>query len=438
MQPTEPVSKPNFVVIVTDDLGYGDLSCMGSEFATPALDRLAGSGVRLTDWYSNAPVCSPSRASLLTGRYPADAGVRQILGGRRTTPGLPAGTPTIAEVLQPLGYRSAAIGKWHLGAAEGSRPREHGFDEFFGFHAGAVDYFSQIYYWGQGNGINPIHDLWENEEEVWANGQYLTDLFTERAVQFIRERPEPFFLYLAYNAPHFPMHAPGEYLDRFRDLSPDRRIMAAMISAVDDGVGMIINELARRGLTERTLVIFTSDNGPARSSRNWLDGREDLYYGGTAGRLKGHKFSLFDGGIRVPGLISWPGRIPAGQVVGAPLAAMDVYPTLLKAAGGEEDPRCDGRDMLATLTNGEGSPHDSIFWELDEQTAVRRDNWKLVLHGRLVDAPVASEEVFLSDLETDIAEQENLAGRHRDIATSLREEAETWRSQLEARWERRL
>ena len=182
---------------------------------------------------------------------------------------------------------------------------------------------------------NPLHDLWENGEEVWKDGQYFTDMVAERAVDYVRRAAKsdaPFFMYVPFNAPHYPMHAPEKYKERFPDLPWDRQIMAAMISAMDDAVGAVMDELDRQGLRDNTVVFFQSDNGPSRESRNWLDGRtEDAYYGGSAGSLKGHKFSLYEGGIRMPAMMSWPARIPAGQVLDEPGAAMDVFPTFLAA-----------------------------------------------------------------------------------------------------------
>lgn len=405
--------RPNFIVFLTDDQGYGDLSCMGAtDFRTPHLDALADRGARFTNWYSNSPVCSPSRASLLTGRYPGNAGVRSILAGHRTATGLPPQVPSLATALKGLGYRTGMFGKWHLGLAEGSRPQEHGFDQWFGFMAGCIDYYSHIFYWGMGGGNDPLHDLWENGREVYANGRYFTEMITERAVQFIRgaaQAPEPFFLYVPFNAPHYPMHAPAEYLDRFRDLPPDRRIMAAMLSAVDDGVGRIVAELQRQGALEDTCIFFQSDNGPSRETRNWLDGCRDPYYGGTAGKLKGHKFSLYEGGIRVPGILSWPARIPAGRVLDGVGVAMDVFPTFLRAAGG--DParyELDGSDLTGMVVNGAPSPHADVFWEMGKQTAVRRGRWKLVLGGQLVEGAPPEDAVHLSDLDEDAGERLNL------------------------------
>src|SRR5687767_5421971 len=189
LSPPMPVRRPNFVLFLSDDQAWGDLSCMGAtDLKTPHLDGLASSGALLTSWYSNSPVCSPSRASLLTGRYPGNAGVRSILRGHRTAAGLPREVPTIAEALVPLGYRCAMFGKWHLGLAEGSRPHDHGFSEWFGFMAGWVDYFSHVYYFGQvANNTVQIHDLWENGLEVHHEGRYMTELIAERSVEFVRQ-----------------------------------------------------------------------------------------------------------------------------------------------------------------------------------------------------------------------------------------------------------
>ncbi len=436
-----PNTKPNMIVIMTDDQGYGDLSCMGAtDFRTPHLDALASRGVRFTNWYSGSPVCSPSRACLLTGRYPGNAGVRSILAGHRTATGLPREVPTIAMALAREGYRTAMLGKWHLGLAEGSRPQEHGFQEWFGFMAGCIDYFSHIYYWGQGHGQNPLHDLWENGQETWRNGEYFTDMITARAVSFLRSaahKPEPFFLYLAYNAPHYPMHAPAAYMERFADLPPDRRVMAAMISAVDDGVGAVVAELARQGILENTAIFFQSDNGPSREARNWLDGRSDPYYGGTTGILRGHKFSLFEGGIRVPGILSWPAGIPQAQVLHAAGHAADVFPTLLAAAALDAGSyELDGQNLLPWL-RGETSapPERDLYWEMGQQTAVRRDNWKLVLGGQEVEGAPPEDAVHLSDLSLDPGERHNLTAHHPARTAELREAAEAWRIAIEERWE---
>ncbi|MDO4355138.1 MAG: sulfatase-like hydrolase/transferase [Clostridia bacterium] len=434
------MNRPNVIIIMTDDQGYGDLSCMGAtDFRTPHLDEMARQGTRFSCMYSNSPVCSPSRASLLTGRYPGNAGVRAILAGHRRASGLTPKVPTIATALHRLGYRTGLSGKWHLGLRDECRPNANGFDEFSGFLAGCVDYYSHIFYWGMADGhTDPTHDLWENDQEVYQNGEYMTERITRRSVEFIQKHSgEPFLLYVAYNAPHYPMHAPEKYLRRFEHLPWDRRIMAAMISAVDDGVGEIRAELERQGILDNTLIYFQSDNGPSRETRNWLDGTEDPYYGGTSGIFTGHKYSLFEGGIRIPAIMSWPGHIPAGRVIDSPHAAMDVFPTVLEACGGDPgEYELDGRSMLPMMLGGEEAVHEAIFWEMDEQTAMRSGNYKLVLHGRLVEGEQQRAEVFLSDLSRDPGERENLAEALPEVTEDMRKRALAWRAKLEENWDR--
>jgi arylsulfatase A-like enzyme len=439
------MKQPNYIVFLTDDQGYGDLSCMGgTDFRTPNIDRLASGGARFTDFYSNCPVCSPSRAALLTGRYPARAGVRSILAGHRTASGLPQDVTSLAKALKQEGYNTYMSGKWHLGLSGGSRPHSHGFDKWYGFLAGCVDYYSHIFYWGMnqgGEGQNPTHDLWEDNRECWNNGQYFTEAITDKAVEYLRDaagEDKPFCLYVAYNAPHYPMHAPQKYIDRFPDLPWDRQIMAAMISAVDDGVGEIMNELERQGLRDNTCTFYMADNGPSRESRNWLDGNLDLYYGGTTGGLKGHKFSLYEGGIRVPGIINWPGVIPPEQVLSEPVAAMDILPTFVKAAGGDPAPYgVDGCDILPYVSAGEALPERDIFWEMNAQTAVRRGDWKLVLKGQLAEHQQVQEDVHLANLKDDMGEQVNLKDKFPELTAELKKAAETWRAGIEQSWEER-
>ena len=232
------------------------------------------------------------------------------------------------------------------------------------------------------------------------------------------------------------MHAPAKYVERFPKLSWDRQIMAAMLSAVDDSVGQILNEVERQGLLDNTFTYFQSDNGPSRETRNWLDGTQDPYYGGSAGRLKGHKFSLYDGGIRSPGIMSWPDRIPPLQVISEPGVAMDVFPTFVSAAGGNmSDYQLDGKNILPMLTDGEPSPHEAIFWEMGAQTAVRRGKWKLVLKGQLVEGTSAENEVHLANLETDMEERNNLKDEYPDLTAALTQLAQTWREEIEDRWQ---
>lgn len=327
-----------------------------------------------------------------------------------------------------------------MGLSEETSPNAHGFDEFFGFKAGCVDFYSHIFYWGQAHGVNPLHDLWENETEVWENGRYMTELITERSVDFIqrsREQEAPFFLFASYNAPHYPMHAPQEYMDRFAHLPWDRQVMAAMIAAVDDGVGEIVKALKEAGCYEDTVIFFSSDNGPSSESRNWLDGTEDVYYGGSAGIFRGHKASLFEGGIREPAILSWPNGWEGGQVRDEVAAMMDIAPTFLDLAG--VDPAAvslqgvalDGSSLKEMLQIRVPSPHKQLFWEYLGQLAVREGDWKLVLNGKLDFDRVVPDQVHLSDLSRDPGERTNLADRYPEIVERLSRDVRDWYKEVQ-------
>lgn len=432
------MKKPDVVIILTDDQGYGDLGFMGSkDLKTPNLDALAANGIKFTSMYSASPVCSPSRAALLTGRYPGNAGVRAILAGHRKASGLTPRVPTLAAALKKEGYSTGICGKWHLGLKDECRPNANGFDEFSGFLAGCLDYYSHIFYYGMADGgSNPTHDLWENSDEVYANGEYLTERITRKSVDFInRHKDEPFFLFVSYNAPHYPMHAPEKYIERFPDLPWDRQIMAAMISAVDDGVGEICEALKTAGIFDNTMIYFQSDNGPSLESRNWLDGTEDPYYGGTTGLFSGHKFSLFEGGIRIPALLSWGTHIKP-ETVNAPHIATDIFPTVLEACGGDpEDYETDGKSLLGMLLQGEDCTHEYLFWEMEGQTAVRYKNYKLVLNGRLEESEGERAPVWLSDLSSDPAEKRNIADEEPALCEKLKAAALEWRKGIEKKWD---
>ncbi|SDS10705.1 sulfatase-like hydrolase/transferase [Actinopolymorpha singaporensis] len=415
-------TSPNVVVIYADDLGWGDVGCFGADdLETPVLDSLCASGVRLPQWYSNSPVCSPSRASLLTGKYPAHAGVETILGGARGTRGLPR-QETLATQLRRRGYRTGIFGKWHLGVAEEFGPTRHGFDESFGFRAGCVDYYSHIFYWGR---HNPVHDLWEGDEEVWLNGEYLTTVIGERAARFVaQEDDRPFFCYVPFNAPHYPLHAPPEYVDRFAHLPEGRRTTAAMIAAMDDAIGLIVDALDERGLRENTLVFFSSDNGPSRESRNWLDGEEISYDGGSTGGLRGAKGSVLEGGVAVPAIMSWPAELPAGVDYPGAGLMMDLLPTILEAVDGApaEVADVDGRSLLAGLrkpSTPAALDDRAVFWTYDGQWAVRRGRFKRVHRAREGMTPPHVVERALFDLAEDRAEEVDVAERFPETADEL-------------------
>ena len=418
--------RPNVVIFYTDDHGYHDLGCQGAtDLKTPHIDALAASGVRFTNWYSNAPVCSPARGSLMTGRYPLRCGVPNIGSPLR------ASELTLASLLKKAGYATGLTGKWHLGTAGESVPNRHGFDYFFGFHQGCVDFYSHRFYWGEPRMVNH-HDLWRNQTEVFADGQYLTELITAEARGFIAgNKDKPFFLYVPYNATHYPMHAPKKYVDRFLNLELERRIYAAMLGAVDDGVGEIVGELRRHKLLDNTLLFFSSDNGATREPRAGLNQRPAT--AGSNAPFRGNKFSLFEGGVRVPAIMSWRGTIPAGRVVDEVGVGMDLLPTVCKLAGVElpADRTIDGRDVMPMVLARERSPHDAVFWAQSGQTAVRRGNWKLVVNGRLGDGTgkdtlQGDDAVFLCDLEKDPGETTNLRNRRPDVTRDLQTRIEHW------------
>lgn len=416
--------KPNFIVFYTDDQGIGDLGCFGAEdIRTPNMDALAESGVRFTNWYSSSPVCSPSRASLLTGRYPQRTGVSRILTADRNSPGLFEDEITIAKALKSHGYRTGVFGKWHLGSSPESRPNAQGFDEFYGFLSGCVDYYSHIMYWEMGSGIFPLHDLWKNGREVWENGTYMTDIITRESVRFIHQnKSQPFFLYVAYNSPHYPMHAPQEYFERYSHLEHHRRQQAAMVTTVDDSMGRIMAALAEEGLTGNTVVLFQSDNGATIEKRCLHDGSGENYHGGSNAPYTGWKGGLFEGGIHMPAILSWPERIPAGITCDQLGCATDILPTFLTIAGAElpENRVIDGYDIMPMVLEKAKTPHDTLYWQIRDQLALRQGKWKLILNGHYsFEKPETDPEVFLADIEADPQEKKNLSDKYPDITERL-------------------
>ena len=420
--------RPNFIIFLADDLGCHDIGAWGAtDLKTPNIDALAASGARFTNWYAAAPVCAPSRASLLTGRYPIRAGVPD------NGPPLRPSEQTIASVLQPAGYATGIFGKWHLGAGADTVPNAHGFDRFVGFHAGCIDYYSHRYYWGEPRTVN-YHDLWRERKEAFEDGRYSTELFAREAAQFVRDnRANPFFLYLPFNGVHYPMHAPANYVERFPDLEPERRMYAAMLSAVDDGVGLVMRTLRESGLAENTLVFFAADNGATREPRAGVN--QQPARAGDNRPFRGNKFSAFDGGMHVPMIVSWPGKIPPAQVRRQVGSHLDLLPTICTAAGVPvpNDRTMDGFDALPMAAAGAASKHDAIFWSSGGQLAVRRGNWKLVKNGKVFDGtpegarPLEGDDsVFLSNVEVDPGESRNLRHQNPALADELLTSAEKW------------
>jgi arylsulfatase A-like enzyme len=420
--------RPNFIVFLTDDQGCHDLGCLGaSDLKTPNIDALAQSGTRFTNWYAAAPVCSPSRAGLLTGRYPIRAGVPS------NGPALPESEKTIAACLKESGYATGVIGKWHLGSGAATVPNARGFDRFYGFHSGCIDYFSHRYYWGEPKIVN-YHDLWSDRKEVFEDGQYSTELFAREAVQFIRQNhQQPFFLYVPFNGVHYPMHAPKKYVDRFPDLPFERRMYAAMLAAVDDAVGEVMRTVNEYGLGQDTFAIFTADNGATREKRAGLN--QQIPDAGSNGILRGYKFSAFDGGMHPPMVMNWPGVVPAGQTVNEVGCHIDLLPTICKAAGVAVpgDRIIDGHDALPMATAKAKSPHEAIYWAYSNQLAVRKGDWKLVKDGIVFDGtaegskPLTGDDaLFLSNLRDDPAESRNLRHENAALVDELQTQAAKW------------
>lgn len=421
--------RPNVLVVVLDDLGCADLGYLGAgDLRTPNIDALAGAGVKFRNWYSNAPVCAPARASILSGRFPARAGVPD------NGPALPLDVPTIASVLKPAGYRTACFGKWHLGSGARGGPNAHGFDQFYGFHSGCVDYYSHRYYWGDPRTPN-YHDLYRDTAEIFEDGRYLTERIAEEAAAFIERSPRPFFGYVAFNAPHYPMHAPEKYRARFPALSPERQTYAAMLAAVDDGIGAIRQALTRSGAASNTLLFFLGDNGATTEKRAGLDG--EYASAGRNGVFKGYKFSLFDGGMHVPAFVSWPAKIGRGLWAGQLAMSMDILPTVCRATGVSAPARLDGLDILDVITQARPSPHRSLFWAQGGQQAIRRGPWKLVLNGRIYGRspesakPLEGEDaVWLSNLDDDPGETRNLRRANPALVDELLTELAAWQKSL--------
>jgi arylsulfatase A len=413
--------KPNVIVILADDQGSADLGCYGaSDLHTPHTDALAAGGVRFTQFYSAAPVCSPSRAGLLTGRWPVRAGVPSNCASQAGGSGaLPSQEVTLAEMFRDSGYVTAHIGKWHVGYTPETLPRQQGFDHSFGHMGGCIDNYSHFFYWSGPN----IHDLWRNGTEVFHDGQYFPDLMEREATQFMRQhRDRPFFIYYALNTPHYPYQGDAKWLDHFKDLPDPRRLYAAFIAAQDERIGKLLASLESLGLRDETIVVFQSDNGHSTEERAHFGG-------GCPGAYRGAKFSLFEGGIRLPAIIAWPGHIAAGETRDQLAHACDWLPTLAELAGVKPPPvHLDGRSLSAVLKDSNApSPHadHSLHWQVgtgrNADWAVRDGVWKLI--GRTRDTtdgrqPVRIENVLVN-VEADPGETTNLAEQHPQIVKRL-------------------
>lgn len=404
--------QPNVVMVVIDDLGYGDIGCYGGNLCpTPNIDFESTQGARMTQGYATSCLCAPSRAGLLTGKYPQRFGFEYNPGDNaRGNPntGLPIDQPTIAERLKARGYNTALIGKWHLGAQAGKSPMDRGFDRFYGIYGGASDYIP---------GVGSI-TLWDNRNRT-VSTQYITDEYSDQAVNFInaQSKKKPFFLYLSYNAMHVPYQATQKYLDRVPWLTGNQQIYAAMLTAVDDGIGRVRQALANRKMLGTTLYLLLSDNGGA------------IDFGvASNGILNGGKTDFFEGGIRVPYMVSWPGVIPP-QTYTKQVSFLDVVPTVLAATGdpATSDDSLDGVDLVPYLRGeNEGVPHPVLFWRKGKLRAIRHDDQKW-----LCNVDDLNRTFFgMYDLGTDPGERINLKPTQPDAAKALEKEFNAWSKKM--------
>ncbi len=395
--------RPNIIVILSDDHGYADIGCQGcKDVATPNIDSIAANGIRFTDGYVSCPVCSPTRAGLMTGRYQQRFGHYHNPGPALDMKewGLPLDQKTFAQYMKEQGYATGCVGKWHLGDLPKYHPYNRGFDEYFGFIGGAHGYLIP------GKGFNVIQ---RNGKPVQEKA-YLTDAFGREAVSFIdRHKDKPFFLYLAFNAVHQPLEIPPRDKDAFPQIQDEkRRKFVSMLKCLDDNVGKVLAKVREAGLENDTLIFFLGDNGgptPGNTSRN--------------DPFKGYKAQVHEGGIRVPFLAQWKGRIPAGKVENRPVISLDILPTAVAAAGGKAASNVDGVDLLPYLTGKDaGTPHESLCWCYDTESAIRMGDWKYAKREG-----VGSR---LFNLASDPGEKEDLSAKHPDKVKELSAAWDKW------------
>jgi arylsulfatase A-like enzyme len=416
--------KPNIIVLLADDMGYADAGFQGCrDIPTPNIDSLAANGTRCTAGYVSGPYCSPTRAGLMTGRYQTRFG-HEFNPGNDDNAGLPLTETTIADRLKSAGYVTGLVGKWHLGNAARFHPQRRGFQEFFGFLGGAHSYFP--------GGNSPIL----RRETPVDEREYLTDAFAREAVAFIdRHQREPFFLYLAFNAVHTPMHATDERLKRFESIANrQRRTYAAMLTAMDDGIGQVLAKLRSAALEENTLIFFFSDNGGPTMLGTTINGSSNR-------PLRGSKRTTLEGGIRVPFIVQWKGQIAAGQTFDDPVIQLDILATALAAAGlnAESKSKLDGVNLLPYLTHRlSGRPHHTLFWRLGEQMAIRHGDWKLVKYDPAADDGSRSDlkshhpalSAKLYNLASDIGEAHDQSQANVEKAAELLALWRTWNAEL--------
>lgn len=405
----QPSSKPNIVYILADDLGWKDVGFHGSDIKTPNIDRLAETGVRLEQFYAQ-PMCTPTRAALLTGRYPMRYGLQTLVILPDQTYGLPTTERLLPQALKESGYSTAIVGKWHLGHAKSEYlPRQRGFDYHYGPLIGEIDYFTHEMH-GQ-------RDWYRNNQPLKEKG-YVTTLLGQDAVRLIgkHDTQKPLFMYLAFTAPHTPYQAPQDYLDKYKSVAdPQRRAYSAMITAMDDQIGNVVQALEKRGMRDNTIIVFHSDNGGTRSAlfAGQIETKGALP--ADNGPFRDGKGSLYEGGTRVAALVNWPARIKPG-IVDQPMHVVDWFPTLTTIAGARPDGGLplDGLDMWPTLTEGKPSPRQEIVYNIEMfRGAVRQGDWKLFWRTTL------PSKIELYNVAKDPSEKDNLAEQNPALVADL-------------------
>ncbi len=414
-------NKPNVVIIYTDDQGAVDLHCFGAtDLHTPNMDKLVESGVKFTQFYG-APICSPSRAGLLTGKTPQRAGVPGNVSSLNEESGMPGGQYTIAEMFKDAGYKTAHIGKWHLGHGKDKQPNAQGFDYSFGHFVGCIDNYSHFFYWSGPN----RHDLYRNGQEVFCPGEYFPDLMLKEASAFLeKNREEPFFMYYAMNTPHYPYQGSPDWLDYYngKGVEYPRNLYAAFISTMDEKIGLLLQKIEVLGLREKTIIVFQSDNGYSTEGRAH-------YGGGNAGIFRGSKFSLFEGGIRVPAAICWPGKIKAGEVRNQLAVNGDWMPTLAELCGICLDTQgLDGKSLVPVLKDeSHKTLHEEFCWQNGKHWAARKGEWKLLGNPYILGEEFSSKDsLFLVNLIEDPGENNNLASENPEKVGELKILYEKW------------
>ena len=418
-------ASPNVILIYSDDQGSVDLNIYGAaDLFTPNLDKLARSGVRFGAFYAASAVCSPSRASLLTGRYPQRAGLVDNAAGSYGGGGMPGAQYTMAELFRDGGYKTAHIGKWHLGYSPETMPNQQGFDYSYGFMGGCIDNYSHFYYWGGPN----RHDLWRDGKEIWEPGKFFPDRMIQEAGTFMEQnKTNPFFMYWAINVPHYPLQPEKKWLDYYKNLPSPRNMYAAYISTMDEKIGQLLKEVADLGLTENTIIIFQADQGHSEEDRSFGGG-------GSAGEHRGSKFSLFEGGIHVPAMISWPNHIPKNVVRNQLVTNIDWYPTLAEYCRIPPPKRkIDGRSIVNIIGSDTAvSPHPVFFWQCLgtkqlPQWAVREGDWKLLQSPiQSTGTELTADKLMLVNLKNDKGERKNEAAANPQIVERLKKMYEDW------------